>query len=203
MRCRTWSLKRTRTFWALMVIPRSRSRSMESRYCSRMRRGSTAWVSSRMRSDNVDFPWSTWLMIEKLRMSSGATTPSMLPSRPRRAVPTVWLVLWPAPEATCLWSVRVEGRMANIKSQIKRNRQNERRRVKNKAVRSELKTRTKNALIAAESGAEDTAERLREAVKRIDKAAAKGVIHANQASRRKSRLARRIAALTSEDAEES
>ena len=41
------------------------------------------------------------------------------------------------------------------------------------------------------------------AVKRIDKAAAKGVIHANQASRRKSRLARRIAALTSEDAEES
>ena len=124
---------------------------------------------------------------------------SAAPCRP----PRVWLVLWPAPEAIRLWSVRVEGRMANIKSQIKRNRQNERRRVKNKAVRSELKTRTKNALIAAETGAEDTAERLREAVKRIDKAAAKGVIHANQASRRKSRLARRIAALTSEDAEES
>jgi small subunit ribosomal protein S20 len=93
--------------------------------------------------------------------------------------------------------------MANIKSQIKRNRQNERRRVKNKAVRSELKTRTKNALIAAETGAEDSPERLREAVKRIDKAAAKGVIHANQASRRKSRLVRRIAQLTAEPAETS
>jgi len=88
--------------------------------------------------------------------------------------------------------------MANIKSQIKRNRQSERRRLKNKAVRSELKTRTKNALVAAEAGADDSAERLREAVKRIDKAAAKGVIHANQASRRKSRLVRRIALLTAE-----
>ena len=86
--------------------------------------------------------------------------------------------------------------MANIKSQIKRNRQNEVRRLKNKAVRSEVKTRTKNALIAAETGAEDSAERLREAVKRIDKAAAKGVIHANQASRRKSRLVHRIAEFT-------
>ena len=86
--------------------------------------------------------------------------------------------------------------MANIKSQIKRNRQNERRRLSNKAVRSELKTRTKNALAAAESGAEDSAERLRQAIKRIDKAAAKGVIHANQASRRKSRLVRAVASLT-------
>ena len=93
--------------------------------------------------------------------------------------------------------------MANIKCQIKRNRQNERRRVNNKSVRSELKTRTKNALLAAESGAEDSAERLREAVKRIDKAAAKGVIHANQASRRKSRLVRRIAAITAGSGEES
>jgi len=92
--------------------------------------------------------------------------------------------------------------MANIKSQIKRNRQNERRRLSNKAVRSELKTRTKNALLAAETGTEDSAERLREAIKRIDKAAAKGVIHANQASRRKSRLVRRIGAMTAE-AEES
>src|SRR5580658_851205 len=58
-----------------MVIPRSRSMSMESRYCSRMKRGSTAPVSSRMRSDSVDLPWSTWLMIEKLRMRSVATGP--------------------------------------------------------------------------------------------------------------------------------
>jgi small subunit ribosomal protein S20 len=85
--------------------------------------------------------------------------------------------------------------MANIKSQIKRNLQNERRRLSNKAVRSELKTRTKNALLAAENGAEDSAERLRLAVKRIDKAAAKGVIHPNQAARRKSRLVRSVTAI--------
>lgn len=83
--------------------------------------------------------------------------------------------------------------MANIRSQIKRNRQNEARRVRNKAVRSELNTRTKSAVTAAETGAEDAEERLREALKRIDKAAAKGVIHKNAAARRKSRLTRRIA----------
>ena len=86
--------------------------------------------------------------------------------------------------------------MANIKSQIKRNRQNERRHARNKAVRSEIKTRTKVALGAAEQGAEDAGTRLRSAVKRIDKAAAGGVIHANQAARRKSRLMRRINTLS-------
>jgi small subunit ribosomal protein S20 len=80
--------------------------------------------------------------------------------------------------------------MANIKSQIKRNRQSVVLREKNKAVRSEVRTRTKNALVAAQTGAEDAGEVLRLAVKRIDKAAAKGVIHANQAARRKSRLMR-------------
>jgi small subunit ribosomal protein S20 len=84
--------------------------------------------------------------------------------------------------------------MANIRSQIKRNRQNETRRLRNKAVRSELSTRTKHALNAAESGAEDSEETLKLAIKRIDKAAAKGVIHKNQAARRKSRLVRRTAA---------
>ena len=83
--------------------------------------------------------------------------------------------------------------MANIKSQIKRNRQNEHRRVRNKSVRSELKTRVKKAVDAAETGAEESAEALRIAVKRIDKAAAKGVIHKNQAANRKSRLMRRLA----------
>jgi small subunit ribosomal protein S20 len=83
--------------------------------------------------------------------------------------------------------------MANIKSQIKRDLQNKIRYERNKAVRSELKTRTKNAMKAAETGAEDMAERLRLAVKRIDKAAAKGIIHPNQASRRKSRLVRHFA----------
>jgi small subunit ribosomal protein S20 len=84
--------------------------------------------------------------------------------------------------------------MANIRSQIKRNRQNEKRRLRNKAVRSELHTRTKSALQAAEEGAEDTEARLRQALKRIDKAASKGTIHKNQAARRKARLTRRVAA---------
>ncbi len=82
--------------------------------------------------------------------------------------------------------------MANIRSQIKRNRQNERRRLRNKAVRSELKTRSKTAILASETGAENSAELLRLAVKRIDKAAAKGIIHKNQAANRKSRLMRRV-----------
>ena len=78
--------------------------------------------------------------------------------------------------------------MANIKSQIKRNKQNLVRHERNKAVRSELKSRAKSAVTAAEAGADDADERLRLAIKRIDKAAAKGVIHKNQAARRKSRL---------------
>ena len=82
--------------------------------------------------------------------------------------------------------------MANIKSQIKRNRQNEARRERNKSVRSELKTRTKGALAAATAGAEDATERLQAAVRRIDKAASKGIIHPNQAARRKSRLMRHV-----------
>jgi small subunit ribosomal protein S20 len=85
--------------------------------------------------------------------------------------------------------------VANIKSQIKRNRQNEKRRLRNKSVRAELRTRTKNAVAAAETGAEDTVEQLRLAVKRIDKAAARGVIHKNTAANHKSRLVRRVAAI--------
>jgi small subunit ribosomal protein S20 len=85
--------------------------------------------------------------------------------------------------------------VANIKSQIKRNRQNERRRLRNKSVRSELRTRSKAAVVVAEAGSEDSAEALRLAVRRIDKAAAKGVIHKNQAANRKSRLMRRVASL--------
>jgi small subunit ribosomal protein S20 len=89
--------------------------------------------------------------------------------------------------------------VANIRSQIKRNRQNERRRLANKAVRSELRTRSKSALTAAEHGADESGEALRAAVARIDKAAAKGVIHKNQAANRKSRLMRRYAALSAAD----
>src|SRR5207244_13185205 len=90
--------------------------------------------------------------------------------------------------------------MANIKSQIKRNRQNEKRRLRNKAARSEIKTRVKKAVEAAEQGADDSVEALRTAVKRIDKAASKGIIHKNQAANRKSRLMRRMAKQSSPDA---
>jgi len=83
--------------------------------------------------------------------------------------------------------------MANIRSQIKRNRQNEVRRQRNKAVRSEVRTRTKAAAAAVEAGSDDAPEELRQAMKRIDKAAAKGVIHKNEAARRKSRLAKKRA----------
>jgi small subunit ribosomal protein S20 len=88
--------------------------------------------------------------------------------------------------------------VANIKSQIKRNRQNEKRRIRNKTVRSELRTRTKTALRAIEEGGENSEEAVRAAVKRIDKAAAKGVIHKNAAARRKSRLVSRANAASTD-----
>ncbi len=86
--------------------------------------------------------------------------------------------------------------MANIKSQIKRNRTNEAARLRNKAARSEVKTRIKTAVASAAAGSESTVEDLRLAVKRLDKAAARGIIHKNQASNRKSRLVKRINALS-------
>jgi small subunit ribosomal protein S20 len=91
--------------------------------------------------------------------------------------------------------------VANIQSQIKRNRQNEKRRLRNKSVRAEMRTRTKSAVTAAEAGAEDSVEVLRLAVKRIDKAAAHGVIHKNTAANHKSRLVRRINAIEAASAE--
>ncbi len=78
--------------------------------------------------------------------------------------------------------------MANIKSQIKRNRQNEKARTRNLSLRSEVKSRVRRAVEAAAAGAEDTDELVQVAQKRIDMAAAKGAIHQRQAARRKSRL---------------
>jgi small subunit ribosomal protein S20 len=86
--------------------------------------------------------------------------------------------------------------VANIKSQKKRNRQNERRRERNKAVRTELKTRVKVATTAVDNGADDATELLQTAQKRINKAAAAGIIHKNQAARRTSRMMRRAAPST-------
>ena len=86
--------------------------------------------------------------------------------------------------------------MANIKSQIKRNRQNEERRQRNKAVKSSLKTYVRNVREAADAGDEDRAtEAMRTACRALDKAASKGVIHKKQAANRKSAITRRTAEL--------
>ena len=92
--------------------------------------------------------------------------------------------------------IQSEGQaMANIKSQIKRNRQNEKRRVRNRAIRSEINSRVKNTLVSTESD-EASEEELRLALKKIDKAAAKNILHKNTAARKKSRLVRRHNELT-------
>jgi small subunit ribosomal protein S20 len=79
--------------------------------------------------------------------------------------------------------------MANIKSQIKRNRQNEKAHERNKAVRSALKTATKKVGIAVDGGdAEAATERALEASRAFDKAASKGIVHKRTAARHKSRI---------------
>jgi small subunit ribosomal protein S20 len=86
--------------------------------------------------------------------------------------------------------------VANIKSQIKRNKQNEKARLRNKAVKSELKTVVRKFREAADSGdVAATTEALRVAGRKLDKAASKGVIHKNQAANRKSAIAKRAAEL--------
>jgi small subunit ribosomal protein S20 len=83
--------------------------------------------------------------------------------------------------------------MANIQSQIKRNRQNVKRYERNKAIRSELKTRSRHALSAAEAGDAVEAElQLRLAQQRYDVAVSKGVLKKNTAARNKSRLTRQV-----------
>jgi small subunit ribosomal protein S20 len=90
--------------------------------------------------------------------------------------------------------------VANIKSQKKRNLTNLKARERNKAVKSELKTRVRAAQRDAETAAEGAGESLRLAQKRLDKAASKGVIHKNQAARRKSRLMKSAAAAAAPEA---
>ncbi|MDR0344462.1 MAG: 30S ribosomal protein S20 [Nocardiopsaceae bacterium] len=88
--------------------------------------------------------------------------------------------------------------MANIKSQIKRNKQNEKARLRNKAVKSSLKSSVRRFREAASSGdaaAADTA--MRDACRSLDKAASKGIIHKKQAANRKSAIAKRAAELQS------
>ncbi|MDT8897405.1 MAG: 30S ribosomal protein S20 [Thermanaerothrix sp.] len=86
--------------------------------------------------------------------------------------------------------------MANIKSQIKRNRQNEKRRLRNRVYRGSARTFIRKANAAIESGNLDEARAaVLRAQKALDKAAEKGIIHKNNAARRKSRLMKRFAAL--------
>lgn len=86
--------------------------------------------------------------------------------------------------------------MANIKSAIKRNKQNEKRRGRNRVYRGTARTFIKKARLAIENGEKETAETLvRQAVSALDKAAEKGVLHKNNASRRKSRLMKQLAAM--------
>jgi len=86
--------------------------------------------------------------------------------------------------------------VANIKSQIKRNRQNDAAHERNKSVKSALKTAVRRFREAADSGDADRARELgREASRKLDKAASAGVIHANQAANRKSAIAKRIGSL--------
>jgi len=86
--------------------------------------------------------------------------------------------------------------VANIKSQIKRNKQNEKARLRNKAVKSSLRTSVRKFREAADSGDADAAtQAMRAASKELDMAASKGVIHKNQAANRKSAIARRCAEL--------
>jgi small subunit ribosomal protein S20 len=177
-----------------------------------MDRASTTPVCWSIRSARVDFPWSMWAMMQKFRMTEGSVAPgcgtgtessrtggqgggradlghgqaygyserSLHPDRSLRA------------SARSDESVPV----ANIKSQIKRNRTNERARLRNKAVKSSLKTATRRFREAVDAG--DTAaaaERAKEATRALDKAASKGVIHKNQAANRKSSIASQAAAL--------
>lgn len=86
--------------------------------------------------------------------------------------------------------------VANIKSQIKRNRTNEKARVRNQAVKTALKTEIRRVRTAVAEGDKDAAEEaLRVASRRIDKAVSKGVVHKNQAANRKSNLAKQVNAL--------
>ncbi|WP_075890219.1 30S ribosomal protein S20 [Actinomyces provencensis] len=86
--------------------------------------------------------------------------------------------------------------MANIKSQMKRIRTNEKRRVRNQAVKSELKTYVRKTREAVEAGDKEAAEKaLQVASRKLDKAVSKGVIHRNQAANRKSKLAKRVASI--------
>ncbi len=85
--------------------------------------------------------------------------------------------------------------MANIQSQIKRNKQNEKRRLRNRMARGIARSAVNKARAALEANAPETKEAVLKAISALDKAAEKGVIHKNNAARRKSRLMKKLASL--------
>lgn len=90
--------------------------------------------------------------------------------------------------------------MANIKSQIKRNRQNEKRRLRNRTARGGARAAVNLARAAFEANSPETKETVLKAISELDKAAGKGVIHKNNAARRKGRLMKRLASFTPAEA---
>ena len=91
--------------------------------------------------------------------------------------------------------------MANLKSAIKRNRQNEKRRLRNRIYKGRARTQIKKARYAIEAGEMEAAhEATKQAISALDKAAEKGILHKNNAARRKSRLMRQLAALEKQNA---
>lgn len=86
--------------------------------------------------------------------------------------------------------------MANIKSQIKRNKQNEKRRVRNRVERGSMRSTLSKARVVLATGAvEESKESVMVAISSLDRAVTKGILHKNNAARRKSRLMKRLAAL--------
>jgi small subunit ribosomal protein S20 len=89
--------------------------------------------------------------------------------------------------------------LANIKSQIKRNRQNEKRRIRNRVYRGHARTSVKKARLAIENGeVEEAKQATLAAISTLDKAAIKGILHKNNAARRKSRLMKQLATMEKE-----
>jgi small subunit ribosomal protein S20 len=83
--------------------------------------------------------------------------------------------------------------VANIKSQIKRNRQNDKRRLRNRVQRGTARIAVRSARTAIDAGVPESKSALMQAISTLDKAAEKGVIHKNNAARRKSRLMKAFA----------
>jgi small subunit ribosomal protein S20 len=90
--------------------------------------------------------------------------------------------------------------LANIKSQIKRNRQNEKRRLRNRTIRGSARSAVSQARAAFAENAPDTREAVLKAISALDKAAEKGILHKNNAARRKARLMKKLASFNPAEA---